>query len=68
MSLFLLYETSLGYTLFEINGYEEIQQKSDEFQQSVLDYKKVSKIITLKVKIIFLIIRPLCHLKQVSKP
>ncbi len=27
MSLFLLHETSLGYCLFEINGYEEIQQK-----------------------------------------
>jgi len=27
MTLFLLYETSLGYCLFEIKEYEEIQQK-----------------------------------------
>jgi hypothetical protein len=27
MSLYLLYETALGYCLFEVNGYEEIQQK-----------------------------------------
>jgi hypothetical protein len=26
MSLLVLYETALGYGLFEVNGYEEIQQ------------------------------------------
>jgi len=49
----LLYETSLGYCLFEINGYEEIQQKNEEFQNSVLDFKKVSKLITLKASLQF---------------
>ena len=45
MSTYFLYECSLGYALFEIVGYEEISQKSEEFQQSIMDYKKVSKII-----------------------
>jgi hypothetical protein len=27
MSLYLLFETAFGYSLFEVNGYEEIQQK-----------------------------------------
>ena len=45
MSTYFLYECSLGYALFEIQGYEEISQNSEEFQQSIMDYKKVSKII-----------------------
>ena len=45
MSTYFLYECSLGYALFEIIGYEEISQNSEEFQQSIMDYKKVSKII-----------------------
>ena len=45
MSTYFLYECSLGYALFEILGYEEITQNSEEFQQSIMDYKKVSKII-----------------------
>ena len=45
MSTYFLYECSLGYALFEILGYEEVSQKSEEFQQSIMDYKKVSKII-----------------------
>ena len=45
MPTYFLYECSLGYALFEILGYEEISQKSEEFQQSIMDYKKVSKII-----------------------
>ena len=45
MPTYFLYECSLGYALFELLGYEEISQKSEEFQQSIMDYKKVSKII-----------------------
>jgi len=45
MSTYFLYECSLGYALFEILGYEEISQNSEEFQQSIMDFKKVSKII-----------------------
>ena len=45
MSTYFLYECSLGYALFEILGYEEISNNSEEFQQSIMDYKKVSKII-----------------------
>ena len=45
MSTYFLYECSLGYALFEILGYEEVTQNSEEFQQSIMDYKKVSKII-----------------------
>jgi len=45
MSTYFLFECSLGYALFEIIGYEEISQNSEEFQQSIMDYKKVSKII-----------------------
>jgi len=50
---FFLFESSLGYSLFEIDGYEEIQQNSDEFQNSVLDFKKISKIIKLKAHLAF---------------
>ena len=45
MSIYFLYECSLGYALFEIKEYEEISQNSKEFQQSIMDYKKVSQII-----------------------
>ena len=45
MSTYFLYECSLGYALFEVLGYEEISQSSEEFQQSIMDFKKVSKII-----------------------
>ena len=45
MSTYFLYECSLGYALFEILGYEEISQSSEEFQQSIMDFKKVSKLI-----------------------
>ena len=45
MSTYFLYECSLGYALFEILGYEEVSQNAEEFQQSIMDYKKVSKII-----------------------
>jgi hypothetical protein len=27
MSLYLLYEHALGYCIFEVNGFEEIQQR-----------------------------------------
>ena len=45
MSTYFLYESSLGYALFEIQEYEEISQNSKEFQQSIQDYKKVSKLL-----------------------
>ena len=45
MSIYFLYECSLGYALFEIKEYEEISQNSKEFQSSIMDYKKVSQII-----------------------
>jgi len=45
MSTYFLYECSLGYALFEILGYEEISNNSEEFQQSIMDFNKVSKII-----------------------
>ena len=45
MSTYFLYECSLGYSLFEILGYEEISNNSEEFQQSIMDFNKVSKII-----------------------
>jgi nucleolar protein 56 len=47
-ALYIFYESALGLTLFEVEGFEEIQQNSDEFQNSVLDFKKISKVITLK--------------------
>ena len=45
MPTYFLYECSLGYALFEIDGYEEISQNVNEFRASMEDYKKVSKII-----------------------
>ena len=45
MSTYFLFECSLGYALFEVKGYEEVSKNSQEFQQSIMDYKKVSKII-----------------------
>ena len=45
MPTYFLYECSLGYALFEIDGYEDISQNVNEFRASMEDYKKVSKII-----------------------
>ena len=45
MPTYFLYECSLGYALFEIDGYEEISQNVNEFRASMEDFKKVSKII-----------------------
>ena len=39
MSLYLLYETAFGYSLFEVNGYEEIQQKVKSFNSRVKSSK-----------------------------
>jgi len=36
-----------------VNGYEEIQQKNEEFQNSIQDFKKISKIISLKATLQF---------------
>jgi len=46
--LYVLFETSLGYHLFEVNEWEEIQGKSAEFQKSVQDFAKISQVIQLK--------------------
>lgn len=45
MSTFFLFECSLGYAIFEIENYEEISENSKEFQESIANYKKISKLI-----------------------
>jgi nucleolar protein 56 len=45
MSAYFLLECSLGYGLFEIEGFEEIASKLAEFQDSLTNFKKVQKII-----------------------
>lgn len=45
MSTYFLLESSLGYGLFEIEGFEEIASKLTEFQESLTNFKKIQKII-----------------------
>ena len=55
MSTYFLFESALGYGLFEIVGYEEISQnviikyltyiQTQEFAASISDFKKASQII-----------------------
>jgi hypothetical protein len=39
MSQLVLFETALGYGLFEVNGYEEIQQKVNTCNISLKNFK-----------------------------
>lgn len=46
-TLILLFETAIGYSLFEIKEWEEIQSNSKEFLISALEYKTFSKSVSL---------------------
>jgi nucleolar protein 56 len=48
MSLFVLFESASGYALFERKEFDEIAGQGDEFQRSLLDISKFSKILKLK--------------------
>lgn len=45
--LILLFESAIGYSLFEIDEWEEIQSDTQEFLKSSLEYKNIAKRITL---------------------
>ena len=45
--LILLFESAIGYTLFEIKQWEEVQSNSVEFLKSALEYKTLSESVKL---------------------
>ncbi|KAL3575434.1 hypothetical protein D5086_023535 [Populus alba] len=47
MALFLLYETSSGYSLFLANGLDEIGQNTEAVRNSVLDLNRFGKAVQL---------------------
>ena len=49
-TLIILYESSIGYNLFEIKEWEEIQNNTKEFLESVNDYKVLKGAVSLLAK------------------
>jgi nucleolar protein 56 len=47
MALFLLYETSSGYSLFLANGLDEIGQNTEAVRNSVSDLNRFGKVVQL---------------------
>jgi len=47
-SFYVLYESASGYALFEVLQYEEVAEQNVEFQKSLLDLARFSKIVKLK--------------------
>lgn len=47
MALFLLYETSSGYSLFAANGLDEIGQNTEAVRNSVSDLNRFGKVVQL---------------------
>jgi hypothetical protein len=50
MSLLVLFESSVGYCLFEVDGYEEIQQKVNNSNIRVKNSKTPSLILKKYLK------------------
>lgn len=46
-SLIVLFESAVGYSLFEIKEWEEIQSNTTEFLKSVYEFKTLSKSVSL---------------------
>ena len=46
-TLILLMESSIGYSLFEVKEWDEIQGNTSEFLKSALEYKTLSKSVSL---------------------
>lgn len=49
-TLIILYESSIGYNLFEVKEWEEIQNNTKEFLESVNDYKVLKGAVSLLAK------------------
>ncbi|MEW5299658.1 MAG: hypothetical protein WDW38_004290 [Sanguina aurantia] len=47
MATFVLYESAVGYALFEIKEYDEIAQSSDKVQEAISDLARFGKIVSL---------------------
>lgn len=47
MSLYLLYELSSGYALFEAHGLDEIGQNTEAVRNSVTDLNRFGKVVKL---------------------
>lgn len=47
MALYLLYETSSGYSLFQANGIDEIGQNTEAVRNSVSDLNRFGKVVQL---------------------
>ena len=48
MKLFILYESAVGYALFEKEEFEEIAAELGIFQEGIIDFEKFSHLIKLK--------------------
>jgi len=48
MTLYLLYENSAGYALFEGGDYDEVNSQLEQIQQSIQDYALFRKICKLR--------------------
>ena len=46
-TLILLFESAVGYSLFQIKEWEEIQQNSDEFLKSANEFSNLTKAVSL---------------------
>ena len=47
MALYLLYETSSGYSLFQASGIDEIGQNTEAVRNSVSDLNRFGKVVQL---------------------
>ena len=50
MTLYLLYESSAGYSLFEKLEFDEMNTKITQIQKSISSMEKFSSILRIKVK------------------
>ncbi len=49
-NLIILFESAVGYSLYDIQQWEEIQSNSEEFIKSAMDYKTAKQSITLRAQ------------------
>ena len=46
-ALFVLFEAASGYSLFEVNGLDQLQQQADAVQQAVSDMNRFGRVVKL---------------------
>ena len=51
MSLFILFECSIGYALFKLKDFDDASMTEKTIQDQITDFETFSKIATIVVKI-----------------